>query len=339
MRRKISVAEVLAAGIRLKPEEAIAIAQQLVRPGSSDAGSQPHPSHANPPFGPPTPENVFLETNGRVSCTTCDVTPAVSEVARFIEQLLPSNGVRIAGSLRYTLGRAQLEVEAPPFDSLDEFAEALARYERGDRAEHVCRVLDRARAALVGETVKSPAVDRRRLTSEIFELRRQLRESDERLYDQQRAIDTLVAVSAGPPAKRRRSGAVAAGLAIGLTLVGAGELMRSRPGAAPPVQAASIAPLSNDDAPMIRPAVVRQSADVEGIEQKSSAFGVTRRADASHASSRSTTASETARSEQARVSKPPRAGARAERTRQGGVLDRLRLGWLRGKITIRHDDL
>jgi hypothetical protein len=193
------------------------------------------------------------------------------------------------------------------------------------------------RAALAGKTVKSPAVDRRRLTSEIFELRRQLRESDERLYDQQRAIDTLVAVAAVPVAKRRRSSAVAAGLAIGLTLVGAGELMRSRPDAAPPAQAASIAPAADDDAPIIRPAVVRQSGDLDGIEQKSSALSVTRRADAPHAS-RTTAGSEPSRSEQARVPKPPRAAARAERTRPG-VLNRLRLGWLRGKIAIRHDDL
>jgi hypothetical protein len=338
MRRKISVAEVLAAGIRLKPEEAIAIAQQLVRPGSGETGSQPHPSSANPPFGPPTPENVFLETDGRVSCTTCDATPAVSEVARFIEQLLPGDGVRIAGSLRYTLARAQLEVEAPPFDSLDDFVEALSRYERGDRAEHVCRILDRARAPLARQTGRSPAVDRRRLTSEIFELRRQLRESDERLYDQQRAIDTLVAGAAVPPAKRRRSSAVAAGLAIGLTLVGAGELMRSRPApdVAAPVETASLAPEPDPDAPVIRPAVVRESAGPEGIEQKSTAAGATQRVD--HVSTPSTTVSESPRSEQPRVSKPRRGGAGAERTRHG-VLNRLGLGWLRGKIVIRRDDL
>jgi len=337
MRRKISVAEVLAADIRLKPEEAIAIAQQLIQPDSGGAESQPHPSRANPPFGPPTLENVFLESSGRVSCTTSEATPAVSEVARFIEQLLPSDGIRIPGSLRYTLARAQLEVDAPPFDSLEEFAEALARYERGDRAEHVCRVLDRARAALAGRSVKSPAVDRRRLTSEIFELRRQLRESDERLYDQQRAIDTLVAVAGVPPAKHGRFSVVAAGLAIGLTLAGAGELMRSRPDVAPPIQAASLAPASDEDAPVIRPAVVRQSAEVEEIAQKRGAVSATRRTDPRHAPAR-TSASESSRSEQARVAKPPRGGVRAERTRQG-VLDRLRLGWLRGKVAIRNDDL
>jgi hypothetical protein len=334
MRRRISVAEVLAAGVDLTSEEAIAIAQQLIH--SSRAALAPR--HVET-YGPPTAETVFLEIDGSVSCGGCDVTPAVSEVARFLHQLLPENGVRIPGSLRYTIARGLLEVEAPPFDSIGDFSEALSRYERGDRGGLVCRVLDRARGALARPgTAPMPIIDRRRATAETFELRRQLRESDERLYDQQRAIDALVAITASPP-KRARVGAIAAGLAIGLTLVGAGELMRSGSSGSPRVPAANVQTtaaaaeeaLPDADAPRLEPVAVRDSKPLGSLARA----GTTGERD--EASSRRATRSGVT-SEPAKRSKTTDPRARAHRPREG-LLDRLRLGWLRGKIVIRRDDL
>src|SRR4029453_4028806 len=159
----------------------------------------------NPRFGPPSACNVYLESDGSVSCAACDVTFATSEVARFLQEILPPETSRMPGSLRYAIARALLEVDAPPFDSVAEFSEALGRYERGDRAARVIAVLDRARAALAppGDQSPTPVVDRRRNTPAVLELRRHLRESDARLYDQQLALDAVGAVRA--PASRTRN--------------------------------------------------------------------------------------------------------------------------------------
>jgi len=96
------------------------------------------------------------------------VTFATSEIACFLQEILPPETSRIPGSLRYAIARALLEVDAPPFDSVAEFSETLARYERGNRAARVIAVLDRARAALAppGDKSPTPVVDRRRDTPE-----------------------------------------------------------------------------------------------------------------------------------------------------------------------------
>jgi hypothetical protein len=350
MRRKISLAELLRAKVTLTAEEAVAVVQQLIQSASNPSeltgatrstailrpihATQPRAATVAPAYGPPSLDTVFLETDGRVTCAGCDVTPAVSEVGRLLQHLLPPEGVRIAGSLRYTIARAMLEVDAAPFDSLSDFSDALARHERGPRVDRVRRVLDRARAALArqsGDTL--PAVDRRRLTSEIFELRRQLRESDERVYDQQRAIDALVA-AAGTPATPRRHTAAAAGLAIGVMLFGVGGLMETRH---PVVQqrqtvaAAGAADTEDEivltrDAPEIRTeAVVNRSNSDEG--------GAASRRDIVERASRRPPAKAAPRTE-----KSLRATERSGKNRNG-VLDRLHLSWLRGKIAIRRDDL
>jgi hypothetical protein len=367
MRRKISVAEVLATGVDVKPEEAIAIAQQLIHPapprarpstggGEDDAvramfavdrtrmtAVKPRDAAIDAPhaYGPPSAENVFLETDGSVSCTACDVTPAVSEAARFLQQLLPPDGVRIPGSLRYTIARALLEVDAPPYDSLADFSEALERYERGSRADHVCRVLDRARTALARESDAPPVIDRRRLTSEIFELRRQLRESDERLYDQQRAIDTLVAGAASPSSRQRRP-VVAAGIGIGLMLAGAGELMQSRHHAgvvAPPAAVAAAVEAEDDAAeppaaalPIVEPAVARPAANEGRAPEDRPGSRLTKDGDVSRVAARPAVKTTP------RIAKVSQTTTR-ERPSRRGVLDRLHLSWLRTKIAIRHDDL
>lgn len=365
MRRSISVAEVLNAGVELTPDEAIAIVQQLIHSpgGSSDPrqgtrSARPtlrsdgrRPARADQPkatgYGPPAMDNVLLAANGSVSCAACEATPAVSEIGRLLQQMLSDSGVRIPGSLRYTVARALLEVDAPPFDSLSDFSEALERYERGDRADHVRRVLERARAALGGPfDVRSPAVDRRRATAEIFELRRQLRESDERLYDQQRAIDALVAAAGKPPARTRVS-AIAAGVAIGMTLVGTGELMHTSPAGSAAVQSASVATRvataqeddhALDPAPAAVPVIEqRETPEPDTIERSAASVerdAVAKDADVSRLAPRRRTPS----------ASPPianlREGAAVRSHRPNrGVLDRLHLRWLRTKVVIRVDDL
>ena len=223
MRRRISLAELLRADVVLRPEEALAIAQQLIHRSSA---SDPPPSRPNAlPPGPPTPANVFLDGDGSVSCPGCEATLAVSEVAIFLQGILPSMPSHIVGSVRYLVARALLEVDAPPFDSLKDFSHALARHERGDREEVVRRLLDRARSDILARTGEAALVDRRRTVPGIAELRRELRERDERVYDQHLALNALQAMAAGTQPATSRGMALIAGLAIGVTMVGTGEAL------------------------------------------------------------------------------------------------------------------
>src|SRR3954462_3863036 len=109
-----SIAELRARRIMFEPAEAVAIAQQLIR----SIADHHVPHELEPPFGPPSAENVFLNDDGSVVCRSCGATPAISEMAIFLDSLLPGGSQRVPGGLRYTIARALLDVEAPPFDSL-----------------------------------------------------------------------------------------------------------------------------------------------------------------------------------------------------------------------------
>src|SRR5258707_1308991 len=132
----ISIAELHAAGIHVEADEAVAIAQQLIE-GLRD---QHAADEVQPPYGPPSAENVFLNSDGTVTCRSCGTTPAVSEVGIFLHSLLRDGSPRVPGGLRYTIARALLDVDVPPFDSLDDFARDLARHEHGVRADLVRRL-------------------------------------------------------------------------------------------------------------------------------------------------------------------------------------------------------
>ena len=223
VRRQISLAELLRADVALRPEEALAIAQQLMH-RSSESGVHPNRPNALPP-GPPTPANVLLDGDGSASCPACEATLAVAEVAivlRGVRASMPSHWV---GSVRDLVARALLDVDAPPFDSLGDFSRALARHERGDRTEVVRRLLDRARSDILARSGEAALVDRRRTVPGIAELRRELRDRDERVYDQQLALNALQAMASGTQPATSRGLALIAGLAIGVTMVGTGEVL------------------------------------------------------------------------------------------------------------------
>jgi hypothetical protein len=141
MAMPVSLAEVRDAGVTIEADEAVAIAQELIvslrSPGDIDV--------IEPPFGPPAPANVYLQADGSLVCRACVSTPAVSEMAIFLQSLL-SAPVRTPSGLRYAIARALLDVDAAPFDSLDDFSETLARYERGPRRLAVRRILLRFHA-------------------------------------------------------------------------------------------------------------------------------------------------------------------------------------------------
>jgi hypothetical protein len=208
------IAETSQKGVLLQPHEAVAIVQQLIcERESGDAEPQV-------PFGPPSLDNVELRPDGTVVCTSCDVTPAVPEVAILLQAML-SRAPRIPGQLQYLIGRALHEVDAPPFDSIQEFSRALTRHERGDRTAVIRGCLDRfslgRRYSLMPAASRE---DRRRNPRLVTELRRELREAERERFER-RDVRQL----AGDWHRWVRPPALMAGAAAGIALIAAGETM------------------------------------------------------------------------------------------------------------------
>ena len=332
-----SIAELLSAGVRLEAAEAVAITQQLIQSLRGASAST-----LEPPYGPPTAATVVLGADGSVSCIGCGSTPAISEVAIFLDALLQPGAPRVPGGLRYTLARALLEVDVAPFDSLDAFSLALARHERGDRAEAVRRLVRRAEPACAAAAVT--AADRRRPRASATELRRALREADARLYAQQTR-------SLLPPPPRqsamRTMPAVAACVGTGLMLIATGEFMKrsERPVPPPAAVVASVTVPANQAMPAPRAILASDRSAVPPSAVLTLGTVSRRPATAASASkpSRPTRGPRVVQRERTdRVSKarPARAPAvKKARDERRGVLDRLRLGWLTKKFAVRQKAL
>lgn len=123
-------------GVELRSHEAVAIVQELIQSSTE--------VELVPPFGPLSLDSVVILRDGRVGSSSSAATPAISEVGRLLESMLPRGREKVAGGLRYTLARAQLEVDAPPFDSLEALSASLARFEAGDRRRVIRSLLARA---------------------------------------------------------------------------------------------------------------------------------------------------------------------------------------------------
>jgi hypothetical protein len=323
MSRTATLAEVLRAGVTIGAEEAVAVVQQLIdtlRRGSARA--------AAPPYGPPTPDTVHLVDDGSVVCCACEMTPAVSEIAILLQAMLPQR-TGVPGGLHYTIARALLDVDVPPFDSLDDFSETLTRYERGPRDQIVRRVLERfdMRRALV----RRSGADRRR-HPHTTELRRALREADARLYLQKVATEAVATTVALRPSRHRNTRAAAACISVGLLLIGAGELIdnweratstavaTSAPVPAAPalVAAPTIAPLAVPPRDVVLVNDTAPSAERRAIARDRRAAGERRGRSAK-------TIVPTARQS---TGDPAR-----KATQSRGMLERLRLNWLRNVLT------
>jgi len=322
-----SIAELLATGVILEADEAVAIAQQLI----AALGDVRETDEIQPPYGPPTADNVFLKDDGSVFCRACQATPAVSEIGVFLDSLLPEGSPRVPGAVRYTIARALLNIDVPPFGSLDELSRDLARHERADRAESVRRVLSRQRS--VGAPAAVSHFDRRRHHASAADLRRTLREADARLLEKERYLprDFVIDVPPQPePAPRDHARlAAAACLAAGLVLVSMSELM-------PRGQAPGVA---SQRAPIAAPATAPEEPR---IEPKSSATSLARGIIAVHDTPASRARAAQADSQRASLKSGSRSQAVAGRAaphplepdqRKRGMLDRLRLGWLRSAFT------
>jgi len=223
MTSPITLATLLEINAEVASAEAVAVAQQLL--------SVPSDTDATPPYGPLTLETVAIDRDGSVLCLHTAATPSVSEVALVLQTLLNQSQPRTTGGLRYTLGRALLEVEAPPFDTNEEFSEALTRFESGDRREQVARLYARVHARSAGAIgpIVTNGRERRRHEPSSAELRRHLREADLRLYEARQAHAPAGAAERSKIAKAP----LAACMLAGVALVAVGEYAYVSTGRAP----------------------------------------------------------------------------------------------------------
>jgi hypothetical protein len=183
MERWVDLRAVLKGTDGFTTAEAIAVALELIESAGDEL-------EAAPPFGPPALENVCLSAGGRVACSACSTTLAVSEIAILLDTMLPRGGsTKVPGAVRYTIARALLEVDAPPFDSIQEFADALRRHEQDDRRARLRDLYARASVPAETATPRSaetanvvPRAERRRHGAAAAELRRHLRAADEERY-------------------------------------------------------------------------------------------------------------------------------------------------------------
>ncbi len=114
--------------MRLETHEAVALARELLAHGC----------------GIPTPENIQLGSEGSASCISTNGMPTVASVADLLQTLLPAGTSNVPAPLRYAIARGLQAVEAPPFGSLTEFSNALARFEKGASREVLRGLLQRA---------------------------------------------------------------------------------------------------------------------------------------------------------------------------------------------------
>ncbi len=329
----ITIAELRRADFVIRPGEAVAIAQKLIN-------DPRHNTPPRPPFGPPSLENVVLDESGTVTCTACAVKPAVSEVAILLEAMLAA-GTRVPGALRYTIARALLNVEAPPFDSIEELSFALTRFETSDRDAVIRDLVHRARlltgggatAAIIPFKPSAPArfrTERRRAlpAAAAAELRRDLRRADLERYARQAA--TMVPDLRRALQRRKHPvGAVMAALGAGMVLIASGELMTFGPAEADISMPVIAAPSPDLPAPA--------SAHQPPAHALSPAAIAPRRSPVRSASMERASRIRDDGSLQPRKRQSVRVGRAGRRSPSSGVLDRLHLGWVRNIFTYRSD--
>lgn len=224
MTSAMTIAELLTRGGSLTVPEAVAVVLSVIETSAGTPAAD-----LREPYGPPSPDNIELRPDGAVVCIGCGTSPGVFELAVLLQQLL-AGAPKIPGGLQYAVARALLEVEAPPFDSVDDFVRSIARFAPSDRQAALRALVDRADGRLVSINaprlvVRQPAVpvpapaaeplDRRLHGARPDQLRRELRAAEELLYTR------TVADSLGDPEPPRRRAATPAALAaVAVLLVG-----------------------------------------------------------------------------------------------------------------------
>jgi len=253
MSSTVSIAELQKRGVALRPHEVVAIAQSLIHRSESSVDLSPS--------GPLTPETVELYEDGSVGVLQSVAPPTVSEVALFLQTLLPEDASLVPADLCHTIRRALLESDRRAYESVEDFSRALEPYELGERDEVVRSLLDRPlnarvvvlplrreegrriravapRQGIAERIVRLPAahvIERRRTGPRVDELRRELRAADMRRFEQ-RMRSLPVVVRARP--MFWRIPAIAASLAVAALWIGAAQfvfLRRDAPATAQPL--------------------------------------------------------------------------------------------------------
>jgi hypothetical protein len=138
MPTRVSLAELAAADIRLRPDEAVAIIAEVC--GQYTSGRLP---------GIPSAGVIRLTREGDVLAEGPMTTGAagVARAAHLLNDLLPDfdapAGYRARGGLRLAIARALGTLDLPPYRSLEEFCAALGRFAApiwNDGAEPACRL-------------------------------------------------------------------------------------------------------------------------------------------------------------------------------------------------------
>jgi hypothetical protein len=220
MATTLTLSELLDRDVELTCADAVALVQLVM--------FEANITSARAPYGPPSLDNIALADDGSVHCMHTAATPSLVEAALLLQGLVARAHDRVPGGLRYAIGRALLEVEAPPFDTLDDFSTALMRFESGDRAERVSQLYNVATRNRHSPTIPAAAslrTDRRRHEPNPAELRRQLREADLRLYEARQRAGSMSAKTMR--SRRLKRAPIAACMAAGIALVAAGELSPS----------------------------------------------------------------------------------------------------------------
>jgi cytoskeletal protein RodZ len=150
----VSLSELSAAGVRLRPFEAATLVRELVRRvarGEVAGVPSAHVIRLSPEGG--------LSVEGPVDAGGRSVTHA----AQLLESLLPPNGesadARVPGALKLVLARALGTLDLPAFQSLDEFGDALARFGSADPASAIASLVARGAERLAPALDPPPADD------------------------------------------------------------------------------------------------------------------------------------------------------------------------------------
>jgi cytoskeletal protein RodZ len=138
----VSLADLHAAGIHLRADEAVSLVRELIR--QVGAGEV---------VGVPSAHVIRLADDGRLSVEgpVAAGEPSVVRAAQLLEALVhatdQSGPARVPGGLKLVVARGLRTLDLPPFGSLAEFAQALERFAAGDPAAVVASLVARARAA------------------------------------------------------------------------------------------------------------------------------------------------------------------------------------------------
>ena len=132
----ISLADLSAAGVRLRPYEAVTIVRELLRLVARGEVA-----------GVPSAHVIRLSGSGVVSVegpVAAGGRP-VMRAAQLLDSLLPGadagNQFRVPGGLKLIVARALGTLDLPAFPTLDDFAEALARFSATDPAAAVANLV------------------------------------------------------------------------------------------------------------------------------------------------------------------------------------------------------